>query len=84
MSSAPGRWIGLVRKQNSGAGKQRRGGITNQGNRYLRQMRVVGALGNPVGLQATGIVSSSTLRHCIPIAGLTTGGCGRANQPGQG
>jgi hypothetical protein len=38
-------WIGLLRKHNSGAGKQRPRGITNQGNRYLRQMSVVGAMG---------------------------------------
>lgn len=37
-------WIGLVPKQNSSGGKERLGGITNQGNRYLRQLLVVGAL----------------------------------------
>ena len=37
-------WIGLVPKQNSSGGKERLGGITKQGNRYLRQMLVVGAL----------------------------------------
>jgi transposase len=37
-------WIGLVPKQNSSGGKQRLGGITKQGNRYLRQMLVVGSL----------------------------------------
>ena len=31
-------------KQNSSDGKQRLGGITKQGNRYLRQMLVVGSL----------------------------------------
>ena len=31
-------------KQNSSGGKERLGGITKQGNRYLRQMLVVGAL----------------------------------------
>ena len=29
-------WIGLVPKQNSSGGKERLGGITKQGNRYLR------------------------------------------------
>ena len=33
--------IGLVPKQNSSGGKERLGGITKQGNRYLRQMLVV-------------------------------------------
>jgi transposase len=37
-------WIGLVPRQNSSGGKERLGGITKQGNRYLRQMLVVGSL----------------------------------------
>lgn len=37
-------WIGLVPKQNSSGGKARLGGITKQGNRYLRQLLVIGAL----------------------------------------
>ena len=31
-------------RQNSSGGKERLGGITKQGNRYLRQLLVVGAL----------------------------------------
>jgi transposase len=37
-------WIGLVPKQNSSGGKERLGGITRQGDRYLRQLLVVGAV----------------------------------------
>jgi transposase len=37
-------WIGLVPKQNSSGGKERLGGISKQGNRYLRQLLVTGAL----------------------------------------
>ena len=37
-------WIGLVPKQNSSGGKERLGGITKAGSRYLRQMLVVGAM----------------------------------------
>ena len=37
-------WIGLVPKQNSSGGKERLGSITTAGNRYLRQMLVVGAM----------------------------------------
>jgi transposase len=37
-------WIGLVPRQNSSGGKERLGGITKQGNRYLRQLLFVGAL----------------------------------------
>ena len=37
-------WIGLVPRQNSSGGKKKLGGITKQGDRYLRQLLVVGAL----------------------------------------
>jgi transposase len=37
-------WIGLVPKQSSSGGKERLGGISKQGDRYLRQMMVIGAL----------------------------------------
>lgn len=37
-------WIGLVPRQNSSGGKERLGDITKQGDRYLRQLLVVGAL----------------------------------------
>ena len=37
-------WIGLVPRQNSSGGKERLGGITKQGNRYLRQLLFVGAI----------------------------------------
>ncbi len=44
----PGRdlaaWIGLVPRQNSSGGKEKLGGITKQGDRYLRQLLVAGAL----------------------------------------
>jgi transposase len=37
-------WIGLVPRQNSSGGKEKLGGTTKQGDRYLRQLLVVGAL----------------------------------------
>jgi transposase len=37
-------WIGLVPKQKSSGGKERLGGISKAGNRYLRQLLVLGAL----------------------------------------
>jgi transposase len=37
-------WIGLVPKQNSSGGKDRLGGITKAGDRYLRSMLMLGAL----------------------------------------
>jgi transposase len=37
-------WIGLVPKQHSTGGKDRRGGISKQGNRYLRWLLVAGAM----------------------------------------
>jgi transposase len=36
-------WIGLVPRQNSTGGKERLGGISKQGDRYLRRLLVVGA-----------------------------------------
>ena len=36
-------WIGLVPRQNSTGGKQKLGGISKQGDRYLRRLLVVGA-----------------------------------------
>ncbi|MBN8905092.1 MAG: IS110 family transposase [Rhodospirillales bacterium] len=36
-------WLGLVPKQNSTGGKQRQGGISKQGDGYLRRLLVVGA-----------------------------------------
>ena len=37
-------WIGLVPKQHSTGGKERFGGISKQGNRYLRWLLVAGAM----------------------------------------
>ncbi len=37
-------WIGLVPKQHSSGGKERLGGISKQGDRYLRGLFVAGAL----------------------------------------
>jgi transposase len=36
-------WLGLVPKQRSSGAKQRQGGISKQGNPYLRRLLVVGA-----------------------------------------
>ena len=37
-------WVGLVPKQHTSGGKARLGGITKQGNRYLRWLLVTGAM----------------------------------------
>ena len=37
-------WIGLVPRQHSTGGKNRLGGISKQGNRYLRWLLVTGAM----------------------------------------
>jgi transposase len=37
-------WVGLVPKQNSSAGKPKRGGISKQGDRYLGGLCTAGAL----------------------------------------
>lgn len=36
-------WIGLVPRQNSSGGKERLGGISKQGDRYVRKLLVIGA-----------------------------------------
>lgn len=38
-------WLGLVPSQNSTGGKERLGGITKTGNRYIRRLLVIGATG---------------------------------------
>ena len=38
-------WLGLVPRQNSSGGKERLGGISKMGDRYLRYLLVVGATG---------------------------------------
>jgi transposase len=38
-------WLGLVPRQNSTGGKDRLGGITKAGDRYLRRLLVIGATG---------------------------------------
>jgi transposase len=38
-------WLGLVPRQNSSGGKDRLGGITKAGDRYLRRLLVIGATG---------------------------------------
>ena len=37
-------WIGLVPRQHSTGGKEKLGGISKQGDRYLRRLLIVGAL----------------------------------------
>jgi transposase len=36
-------WLGLTPRQNSSGGKQTLGGITKQGNRYIRKLHVLSA-----------------------------------------
>ena len=51
--------IGLVPKQNSSGGKEKLGSISKAGNRYLRELLVVGALGDQ---------ASQTARLCARTA----------------
>jgi transposase len=37
-------WVGLVSKQSSSGGKDKLGGISNQGDRYLRSLFTAGTL----------------------------------------
>jgi len=45
-------WLGLVPRQNSSGGKHRLGGISKQGDRYIRRLLISGA--------------TAVLRHCKP------------------
>jgi transposase len=38
-------WLGLVPRQNSSGGKERLGGITKAGDRYIRRLLIIGATG---------------------------------------
>lgn len=63
-------WIGLVPKQNSTGGKERLGGISKAGNRYLRSLLVVGALSvirraKQVARRADGPPAGKGCRHRI-------------------
>lgn len=42
-------WLGLTPRQNSSGGKERLGGITRQGNAYIRRLLVLGATGQMRG-----------------------------------
>ena len=57
-------WIGLVPKQHSSGGKDKLGGISKQGDRYLRSLFTAGALA--VIRYARSMVPSigPRLRHC--------------------
>ena len=71
-------WVGLVPKQNSSGGKERLGGITKQGDRYLRQLLVIGAL-------AVGALCRAK-RHAQALAraaSSSAGDEGRDRRPGQ-
>lgn len=37
-------WLGLTPRQNSSGGKERRGGISKRGDRYIRRLLVIGAM----------------------------------------
>ena len=71
-------WIGLVPRQNSSGGKERLGGITKQGDRYLRQLLVVGALAvDPIRATAR---RASAVARATPGAANDQGRSRRARQ----
>jgi transposase len=61
-------WIGLVPKQHTTGGKDRLGGITKQGNRYLRWLLVTGAMA-VTGSSRLGIAPTHANLRPIPING---------------
>ena len=70
-------WIGLVPKQNSSGGKERLGSIKKAGNRYLRQMLVVGDGSDPLCRTAWNAPPVARSTDGAPL-GKSGGGC-----PGQ-
>lgn len=52
-------WLGLTPKQNSSGGKEKFGGITKQGNTYIRRLLVLGATGQLRGGRRTKPVGSA-------------------------
>lgn len=56
-------WLGLVPKQHSSGGKERKGGISKSGDRHLRHLLVVGA---------TAVVRSPGARPPLSAAGRTS------------
>ena len=66
-------WIGLVPKQNSTGGKNRLGSISKAGNRYLRQLLVVGALSVIRRAKQLGYLSPHSARHGFATGLLRAG-----------
>ena len=58
-------WIGLVPKQNSSGGKGRQGGISKQGDRYLRRLLVLGATAVIRHARTTATVQTAWLRGVL-------------------
>jgi transposase len=71
-------WIGLVPKQYSSGGKNRLGGISKQGDRYLRGLFVAGARRYPLCQDSRD--QASALAHGIVGAAANEGRCHRARQ----
>ena len=57
-------WIGLVPKQHSSGGKDRLGGISKQGDRYLRSLFMAGALAVIRYAKINGTKHRPGSRHC--------------------
>jgi transposase len=71
-------WIGLVPKQYSSGGKNRLGGISKQGDRYLRGLFVAVARRYPLCQDSRD--QASALAHGIVGAAANEGRCQRARQ----
>jgi transposase len=72
-------WIGLVPKQHSSGGKDRLGGISKQGDRYLRSLFTAGALA-VIPLRQNPWRQAPALAHGIVSAAADEGRCRRACQ----
>ncbi len=75
-------WIGLVPKQHSSGGKQRQGGISKQGNRYLRRLLVIGATAviRPAGGRLAATPSGAWARALLERRPARLASVARANK----
>ena len=73
-------WIGLVPKQHSSGGKDRLGGISKQGDRYLRSLFTAGDASRDPLCQNPWHQAPPALAHGIVSAAADEGRCDRAGQ----
>ena len=76
-------WIGLIPKQNSSGGKERQGGISEQGDRCLRRLLVLGATAVIRHARTQVTAQTAWLRGVLdrPAGAACVGGAGQQDGP---